>query len=70
MNNVKNTLANYGASVNEFGNIVKGEKVLSVKVVVKSNRLRFEGMGQLIASGPNTEAFVNSFVKRFYNWSL
>ena len=58
----------YGASLTADGHIQKGDKVLSVRPVIKGNRLRMEGKGQLLASGPITEAFVQSFVEKFWFW--
>lgn len=65
---VKDTLAEYGATLNDEGHIVKGGRVLSVRAVYIRYRLRFEAGGRLILSGPKTANLVRAFVKQFYFW--
>ena len=45
-------LALYGASLTPDGYVTEGGKTLSVRAVVKGQRIRFEGAGRLIMSGP------------------
>lgn len=70
MDIVKQALAQYGASLTEQGHITRGGKVLPVLPVIKGKRLRFEsGQGTLLASGPVSAQFVESFVEKFWYWS-
>lgn len=69
MDIVKQALALYGADLTEEGFIRKDGKTTSVQVVKKGQRLRFEGRGYLLASGPIAEKTVCSFVEDFWFWS-
>jgi len=66
---VKQALAQYGATLTEASCIARSGKVNGVQAVIKGKRLRFEaGSGNLIASGPITTKFVESFVEKFWFW--
>jgi len=68
---VNSGLIKFGASLTEDNLIQKGNRVIpGVLVLVKGRRLRFQNRmtGDLIASGPVSEAFAKSFVKKFWYW--
>ena len=68
MDIIKQALQQYGAGLTDENFISRNDKVLSVQAVIKGKRLRFEGAGKLIASGPITAKFVESFVEQFWFW--
>lgn len=66
---VATALAAYGAALNPDGHIrTRGGQILSVRAVVKGNKLRMEQGDRLLASGGITEAFVQDFVEKFWFW--
>lgn len=67
---VIDALAQYGAAINDDGNIVRNGKILPVIVKVKGNRVRFENAdGYAHCSGPLAEQTVCRFVEHFWYWS-
>lgn len=70
MDRVIVALLAYGAKLTDDGRIERRGKVLDVRPVIKGRRLRFESVrsGNLIASGPISEKFVDSFVREFWFW--
>jgi hypothetical protein len=65
---IKQALQQYGATLTDVNFIARNDKVMYVQVVIKGKRLRFEGHGKLLASGPVTAKFVESFVEQFWFW--
>lgn len=57
----REALAPYGAWVTDEGFIMKGSKVLSVKITEKKGRLRYESLNGMVASGMSPDQFVRSF---------
>lgn len=66
---VENALRQYAAHLTESDHIAKGDKILGVKALIKSGRLRFEGNGRMIFSAPVTRKTVEKFVEGFWFWS-
>lgn len=64
------TLIPYGAQLTENDHIAKGEKVMSVQLEVKGDRLRVVGGGNLLASYPAARLAkgVSDFVEKFWFW--
>lgn len=63
-------LLEYGARLTDDDHIAKGDKVMSVRLEVKSGRLRVEGGGKLLASYPvsRSGSGISDFVKKFWFW--
>jgi len=65
---INKVLNEYGARL--AGDLIeKNGKTLSVKISIKGNRIRFEGNGALISSGPIKESTVSGFVEEFWSWN-
>ena len=65
------TLADFGASVNEDDQFVKGDKVItSVRIKLVKGRIRFENKmtDKLVMSGPISSSTITSFVTKFWYW--
>lgn len=70
MEQVTKALNQYGAYLTSENRIGRDGKILGIRVVIKSNRIRFESSssGQLYASGPIEMSTVEKFVEAFWQW--
>jgi|WetSurMetagenome_2_1015567.scaffolds.fasta_scaffold174989_3 hypothetical protein len=69
-NMIEETLKLYGAGLTPAGNVITPRGLeTNVELVVHRGRLRAEGEGQLLFSGPATPAAVCRFVENFWYWS-
>lgn len=69
MKMIQDTLALYGASLNEENIIVKKEATgIEVKIVKGRIRFSIKHSDQLIMSGAVNAATVRSFVENFWYW--
>jgi len=67
---IEETLKLYGAGLTPAGNIVTPRGVeTGVKLVIHRGRLRAEGDGHLLFSGPSVPASVCRFVENFWYWN-
>lgn len=69
LDDVREHLAPYGATLDDAGRIVKGDKVLSVAVSIKGRRLHVRGAlaDSLLFSGHNA-ASIGKFVESYWYW--
>lgn len=69
LDDVREYLAPYGATLDDEGRIVKGDKVLSVAVSIKGKRLHVRGVlaDSLLFSGHNA-ASIGKFVESYWYW--
>jgi len=70
METVVQALAAYGATLSDWGVIIRNGKATGVNVVVRKGRVNFKstGSGKLLASGPLEAASVERFVESFWFW--
>lgn len=66
---IAQTLALYGATLNEEGYICRASGPTGIRIVKKGKRLRYESCsGDLMASGPISAEGVAGFVEKFWFW--
>lgn len=66
---IEDALAQYGATLSKNGHIItKLGQVTPVRPVIKRGRLRMEGIGHLLFSGPPTAETVCEFVESYWYW--
>lgn len=65
---IKNTLAKYGATLTDDGNIEKNGKVLNVTFRTKGARLQTKMCSQMLMSGPLAASTIERFVEDYWMW--
>lgn len=67
---IESTLKQYGASLTPDGAIIspKGNK-MTVRPIIKKNRIRFEGGGLTVMTASVTPQSIETFVEKYWLWS-
>ncbi len=68
---IAKTLEKYGATVDQYGQIFRGEKCLRLCIFIKGPRIRVESCrndGTLLFSGPIVPSTVEKFVESYWFW--
>lgn len=67
MTMISDTLAPYGAHLNDDGYICRGEKT-TIRVIVKRGRIAFMANGRLLETGYIQPSTIENFVESFWFW--